>query len=84
MKTKKSKKKAVVPVKQPKWIPLETISGIKWDSFTLGELEERALKLAPKGTTVDDIRISFEMDEEPTYYDEIIIDLDLIIEYLEK
>lgn len=77
----KVKKKAI---KRPTWIKLETIPNAKWDSFTLGELEERALKLAPVGTTKDDIYISFDVSEEPTYYDEIIINIDLVIEYLEK
>jgi hypothetical protein len=62
------KVKPVVPV----WKFLVSES-IKDDTWILSDLIAWIKEKVPEGTKEEDIRLDFSVDEEPTYYDEVII-----------
>jgi hypothetical protein len=59
--------------KKQVWKKVGTID-IKYDTLTLDAFLEQIKTFVPEGTKNEDIQVSFEVDYETSYYDEIIID----------
>jgi hypothetical protein len=64
--------------KKMAWIQVAT-RDVKYDTFTLDELLSWIKEKVPEGTRNEDIEIKFDVSESPTYYDEIIVDVEMQI-----
>lgn len=56
----------------------------KYDCISLPYFLDWIKESVPKGTPRKDIEIEFEVNEEPTYYDEVIISVDMILRVRNK
>jgi len=56
----------------------------KYDAMSLPYLLEWIKESVPKGTPRKNVEIVFEVEEEPTYYDEIIVTVDMVLKVRNK
>ena len=50
---------------------------IKYDSFTLFDLKNWITENVPAGTKDENIKFHINVEETPTYYDEVLIDVNM-------
>lgn len=75
-------KKKAAP-KKPEWVLVDT-RDIKYDELTLTELLAWIKDKTPEGTSPDEIKVSFEIDQSTWYYDETIVEATMQLLYLKK
>jgi len=73
-----SKKPKTVEKPIQEWIKVDTID-VKYNSFILSEFLELAKQRVPENTPLEDISFEIDVEEEPTYYDDYIITVNMNI-----
>lgn len=64
--------KKVTKIKEPKWKKVYSID-IKYETISLADLLETIKSHVPDGTSYDDIKLEFDVQEERGYYDDVMI-----------
>ena len=80
-KIKKSMPKVVAPK-----VVWKTVArrDIKYDTISLPKLLEWIKDSVPAGTKDEDIELEIEVDESHGYYDDIIVEVDMVLKVLQE
>lgn len=72
-------KKKIPPIEPKKEWKTVADMDIKYESISFPVLLQWVMDNVPKGTKLEDIQISFEIDDSTGYYDDVIIEAHMIL-----